>query len=100
MFLFRALFWVGALVIALPLVTGGGSTVPADYDPEPVQLHELATMVQVAASDIMSLCERKPEVCDTSHRLLWTARGAATNLAGRAHIWLQEGPPEGEEIGS
>jgi len=94
MFLLRALFWIGAIVIALPLVTGGGQGTPSDYDPEPVQLAEVAVMVQVTATDMLSFCDREPEACETGHRLLWTTREAATDLAGKAHDWLREGPTD------
>jgi len=94
MFLLKAMFWIGAIVIALPLVTGVGDSQPANYDPEPVQLSEVAFMVQTTATDLLSFCDREPDACDTGHRLLWTTREAATDLAGRAHEWLSEGPTD------
>lgn len=94
MFLLRALFWVGVLVIALPLVTGVGEGRSADYDPEPVRLDEVAIMIQVTVSDLMGFCDREPEACETGHRVLWTARETATSAAGKAHDWLSEGPTE------
>lgn len=93
----KAAFWLSVIVIALPFLTGSGSGYPEDYEPEPVQLHEVAYMVQATASDIMRLCEREPEACDTGQRLLWTARTTATDLAGKAHDWLEDGPAEGED---
>ena len=93
----KAAFWISVIVIALPYLTGGEDGYPADYRPEPVELHEVAFMLQAAASDVLGLCDREPEVCDTGHRLMWTARNTATDLAGHAHDWLEEGPAEGDE---
>ncbi len=97
MFLIRAMFWIGAIVIALPLVTGAGEGQPANYDPEPVQLAEVAIMVQTTAADLLGFCDRQPDACETGQRLLWTTREAATDLAGKAHVWLSEGPSDQED---
>jgi len=90
----KAAFWISVIVIALPFMTGSGDGMPAEYEPEPVRLAEVALMVQTATSDIMQLCDREPETCDTGQRVLWNVRVAASDLAGRAHDWLDQ---EGEE---
>ncbi len=86
----KAAFWISVIVIALPFMTGGSEGMPEDYQREPVHLAEVAAMVQTTAGDIMRLCEREPEACDTGQRILWNARAAATDLAGRAHDWLSQ----------
>lgn len=93
MFLFRAAFWIGTIVIALPLLTGVDEQERIEMEANPVQLQEVAIMLQVTVSDLLGFCDRQPEACETGDRMLWTARGAATNVAGRAHTWLNEGPP-------
>jgi len=86
----KAAFWISVIVIALPFATGGGNGMPDNYRPEPVELGEVTTMVRTTASDFMGLCDREPETCDTGQRILWNARVAAGNLAGRAQDWLSE----------
>jgi hypothetical protein len=88
----KAAFWMCVLVIALPFMTGSGEGMPEDYEPQPVEVGEVVVMVQTTASDIMRLCEREPDACDTGQRILWNTRAAASDLAGRAHEWLRDGP--------
>ncbi len=95
----KAAFWIGVVVIALPLATGEGGGYPVDYDPEPIQVQDIAATAQAIAGDFMGMCDREPEICDTGHRLLWSIRGAATGVADKAHIWLSEGPPDAEDMG-
>ncbi len=92
MFLFRAAFWIGAIVIALPLVTGVDEEQRRQMETDPVQLEEVAIMLQVTVTDLLGFCDRQPTACETGDRMLWTTRSAATNLAGRAHTWLDDGP--------
>lgn len=93
-------FWISVVVIAVPFVSGNGGGVPEDYDAEPVKLAEMASMVRTTASDVMHLCEREPEACDTGQRIVWNTRIAAGELAGRAQEWLtkagdgDEGAPD------
>ncbi len=96
----KAAFWISVVVIALPLLTGENGGYPADYEPEPVQLHEIAFMVQAISGDVLSMCDRDPKICETGNRLLWTIRETATNVAGKAHVWLSEGPAEAQNPGN
>jgi hypothetical protein len=86
----KAAFWICVLVIAMPFLTGNSTSMPQDYDPEPVKLGEVASMVRTTASDVMRLCEREPEACDTGQRIMWNARLAAGELAGRAQAWVNQ----------
>ncbi len=95
----RAVFFIGVAVIALPYLTGSDTSYPEGYEPEPVAIGEVIWAAQTAVSDVMGLCAREAQVCDTSGRLLYHARDAAVDLTGRAHEWLEEGP-EGEAGGS
>jgi len=87
----KAAFWISIIVIGLPFMTGGSEGMPEDYQPEPVRLEEVAFMVQTTARDVMDLCNREPDACDTGQRILWNTRVAASDLAGRAHEWLSQG---------
>jgi|GEM_PF-1401304 len=89
-------FWISVVVIALPFVTGGGAGMPEDYDAEPVKLAEMASMVRTTASDVMHLCEREPDACDTGQRIMWNTRIMAGDLAGRAQEWLTKGGEDGD----
>ena len=88
----RAIFIIGVGVIALPYLTGSDTSYPEGYEPEPVSFGEAIWAAQTAASDVMGLCAREPQVCDTTGRMLYHTREAAIDLTGRAHEWLEEGP--------
>jgi len=86
----KAAFWISVVVIALPFVSGDGEGLPADYEPQPVELGEVTDMVRTTASDFLHLCDREPGACDTGQRILWNTRVAAGNLAGKAQEWLSQ----------
>lgn len=92
----KAAFWISVIVIALPFMTGGGEGMPDNYEAEPVRIEEVTFMVRTTASDVMGLCDREPGACETGQRILWNARLAASDLAGRAQTWLSQGIDEGE----
>ncbi len=95
MFLIRSAFWICALIIALPLVTGGVGPRPSDLEDRPVEFGEVLYMVRTVTSDVMGLCDREPGACETARRGAWTARDKATELADSAHAWLSEAPRDG-----
>jgi len=86
----KAAFWMCVFVIALPFMTGNGG-MPQDYEPQSVEFGEVVAMVRTTASDMMHLCDREPETCDTGQRIMWNTRLAAGELAGKAQNWLNQG---------
>lgn len=62
-----------------------------------VGLSDLVHMVSATTGDIMSVCERKPEVCVTADNVMGSIRRRAANWTRTFHDWLSDEPIEVDE---
>ncbi|WP_265515671.1 DUF5330 domain-containing protein [Nitratireductor luteus] len=80
-FLIRSAFWLSLVLLVIPLDTGSGGEGPDAIGP--IQAFFAA---REAVVDMVGICERKPEVCETGRAALATiaarARQAVTIASG------------------
>ena len=91
-FLIRSTFWLSLLLLALPLGGGGENDEPG------VGAFQALMAAREAVGDVVGICERKPEVCETGKHAMHTIGVRAREGAKIAFEVLDEkfGEPDTE----
>ena len=63
-FLIRTTFWFSLVLLMLPLDTGAGG--------ETISALQTCFAAREAVSDVVGICQRKPEVCETGRAAMHT----------------------------
>lgn len=95
-FLIRSIFWLSLVLLLLPIGGTGGED--GTETPQVGALQALGA-AREAISDMVGICERKPEVCETGRAALQTIGARARESARFAYEMLEE-PAEGLAEGS
>ncbi|MBY8918086.1 DUF5330 domain-containing protein [Nitratireductor sp. L1-7-SE] len=90
-FLIRSIFWLSLVLLLLPI--GGTGSEDGTETPQVGALQALGA-AREAISDMVGICERKPEVCATGRAALQTIGARARESARFAYEMLEE-PAEG-----
>ncbi|SEB91202.1 hypothetical protein SAMN05216452_3650 [Nitratireductor aquibiodomus] len=95
-FLIRSIFWLSLVLLLLPI--GGTGSEDGTETPQVGALQALGA-AREAISDMVGICERKPEVCETGRAALQTIGARARESARFAYEMLEE-PADGSAEGS
>ncbi|MEC9246832.1 DUF5330 domain-containing protein [Nitratireductor rhodophyticola] len=90
-FLIRSIFWLSLVLLLLPI--GGTGSEDGTETPQVGALQALGA-AREAISDMVGICERKPEVCETGRAALQTIGARARESARFAYEMLEE-PADG-----
>lgn len=85
-FLLRTAFWIGLVILLLPIDTG-----PEDDGPVGVSPWQALSAAQSTVSDISSFCTRNPDACETGGEALRTFGAKARESARLVYEYLDEG---------
>jgi hypothetical protein len=84
-FLLRTTFWLGLVLLIMPIDTS-----EVDSEGRQISAFETVLAAQGAAADIVGLCDRRPDVCDTGSALLETVGTRALQASKMAYEYLDE----------
>ncbi|WP_292893206.1 MULTISPECIES: DUF5330 domain-containing protein [unclassified Nitratireductor] len=93
-FIIRSIFWLSLVLLLLPI--GGTGSQDSAETPQVGALQALGA-AREAITDMVGICERKPEVCATGRAALQTIGARARESARFAYEMLEEPtdtPPE------
>ncbi|WP_295806168.1 DUF5330 domain-containing protein [uncultured Nitratireductor sp.] len=91
-FLIRSIFWLSLVLLLLPIGGTGGED---EGDAPQVGALQALGAAREAVSDMVGICERKPEVCETGRAALQTIGVRARESARIAYEMLEEEPADG-----
>lgn len=90
-FLIRSIFWLSLVLLLVP-IGGGGDAETAQVGP----LQALSA-AREAVSDMVGICERKPDVCATGKAALQTIGVRARESARIAYEMIEDEAPANQE---
>ncbi|MXN65731.1 hypothetical protein GR183_12520 [Stappia sp. GBMRC 2046] len=85
-FLLRTAFWIGLVILLLPIDTGSQDDATAGVSP-----WQALSAAQSTVSDISSFCTRNPNACETGGQALRTFGAKARESARLVYEYLDEG---------
>lgn len=85
-FLLRTAFWIGLVILLLPIDTGSQEDAPVGVSP-----WQALSAAQSTVSDISSFCTRNPGACETGGQALRTFGAKARESARLVYEYLDDG---------
>ncbi|MCR4265332.1 DUF5330 domain-containing protein [Nitratireductor sp. ZSWI3] len=86
-FLIRSIFWLSLVLLLVPI--GGGN----DEKASPIGPLQALSAAREAVTDMVGICERKPEVCATGKAALQTIGVRARESARLAYEMIEDNEP-------
>ncbi len=84
-FLLRTAFWIGLVILLLPIDTGANETGDSGISP-----FQALMAAQSTVSDLSGFCERNPATCETGEKALVSLGAKARESARLVYEYLDE----------